>query len=311
MQLYYLVLFYRFLATGDRFQYIHFNHRVGATTAGKIVAETCTAIWSVMSPMFLMTDPSPEKWKEISVRFEELWNFPNCCGAIDGKHVRIEAPWNSGSLFFNYKSYHSIILQAVVDAEGKFVAVDVGEAGKHSDGGVFHSSTFGRLFNDKKLNLPKPKTLFKTKTTNFPYVFVADEAYALSRHMMTPFNKNSLTRERRIYNYRQSRARRIVECAFGMMAKKFRVFELAMLTHPDKTKIIVLACCVLHNVIRVKEGTMSQVYDEMMNIEVECDNKQETSRARAAKAAYNIRENFKEYFNTEGSVPWQDQMAFV
>lgn len=83
---------------------MHFNHRVGATTAGTIVAETCTAIWVVMSPMFLMTDPSPEMWKEISMRFEELWDFPHCCGAIDGKHVRIEAPWNSGSLFFNYKS---------------------------------------------------------------------------------------------------------------------------------------------------------------------------------------------------------------
>lgn len=129
--------------------------------------------------------------------------------------------------------------------------------------------------------------------------------------MMTPFNKSSLTRERRIYNCRQSRARRIVECAFGMMTKKFRIFELAMLTHPDKTNIFVLACCVLHNVIRVKEGTMSQVYDDMMNIAVECDNKQETVRARAARAAYNIRDNFKEYFNTEGSVPWQDNMAFV
>lgn len=195
---------------------------------------------------------NPLEWKNIAKRFEELWNFPNCCGAIDGKHIRIEAPWSSGSLFYNYKSHNSKILQAVVDAEAKFVVVDVGEAGKNGDGGVFISSAFGRMFNDQILNLQTPRQHDDTNPTKFPYVFVGDEAYALHKHTMKPTSA-SLTRERRIYNYRQSRARRIVDCAFGMMTKKFRVLELAMLVHPDITKNIVLACCVLHNVIRVKD----------------------------------------------------------
>lgn len=291
---------------------MHFNHRIGATTAGKIVAETCAAIWQELSPLYLMTDPSTDQWRRIAERFEELWNFPNCCGAVDGKHVRIEAPWNSGSLFFNYKSYNSIILQAVVDAEGKFVIVDVGEAGKNSDGGVFMSSTFGCMFRDQNLNLPKPRTLHTNNCIEFPYVFVGDEAYALHKHMMKPFSKASLTRERRIYNYRHSRARRIVECAFGMMAKKFRIFEIPMLTHPDVSKSIVLACCVLHNVIRIKEGHLFEIYDELMSIDEDCDKDQETVRARAAKAAYQVRDNFLQYFNSkDGSVPWQEKMALV
>lgn len=259
-----------------------------------------------------MQEPTTEEWLRIADRFEELWNFPNCCGAIDGKHIRIEAPWNSGSVFFNYKSYNSIVLQAVVDAEGKFVTIDVGEAGKNSDGGVFLSSSFGEMFNNMKLKLPKPRKLYDDKPILFPYVFVGDEAYALHKNMMKPFAKASLTRERRIYNYRHSRARRIVECAFGMMAKKFRVFELAMLVHPDVSKKVVLACCVLHNIIRVKEGHLHEVYDEIINISEDCDTEVEAVRARAAKAAYKVRDNFLEYFNSPtGSVPWQEQMAFV
>lgn len=143
-------------------------------------------------------------------------------------------------------------------------------------------------------------------------MFVGDEAYALRKHMMKLFAKFSLTRDRRIYNYRHSRAWRIIEYAFGMMATKFRVFELAMLVHPDVTKSIVLACCVLHSVIRVREGKRSDVYDEIMNIDEDCDMEQETLRARAAKPAYKVRENFLEYFNSPaGSVPWQEKMAFV
>lgn len=132
------------------------------------------------------------------------------------------------------------------------------------------------MFNNQTLNIPLPRTLYPDKCTTFPYVFVADEAYGLHKHMMKPFAKVSLTKQRRIYNYRLSRARRIVECAFGMMAKKFRVFQVAMLVHPNVTKHIVLACCVLHNVIREKEGKLSEVFDEIMNLHEDCDLERET-----------------------------------
>ncbi|CAH1987803.1 unnamed protein product [Acanthoscelides obtectus] len=79
---------------------------------------------------------STEEWKEISKRFEEVWNFPYCVGAIDGKHVLLQAPMKSGSDFFNYKSQFSIVLMAVVDADYNFTFVDIGCQGRISDGAM-------------------------------------------------------------------------------------------------------------------------------------------------------------------------------
>jgi len=66
------------------------------------------------------------------------------------------AAWMVNTSVFNshtteviYKNYNSIVLQAVVDAEGNFLFVDVREAGRHSDGGVFATSNFGRILSSK------------------------------------------------------------------------------------------------------------------------------------------------------------------
>jgi len=54
-----------------------------------------------------------EKWLEIAKGFNENADYPNCIGAIDGKHIRVIKPSASGSLYYNYKNYFSIVLLAV------------------------------------------------------------------------------------------------------------------------------------------------------------------------------------------------------
>lgn len=73
-----------------------------------------------------MPVPTRQDWLEIAHGFQERWNFPNCIGAIDGKHVVLQAPPASGSLYYNYKGTHSIVLLALVDAHYKFRVIDVG-----------------------------------------------------------------------------------------------------------------------------------------------------------------------------------------
>lgn len=91
----------------------------GLATISTIISNITENIWTVLQPVYLGL-PIHEKRLQISDRFFELWNLLNCLGAIDGKHFRIKCFPTTGSTYFNYKSYFSIILMACVDADGLF-----------------------------------------------------------------------------------------------------------------------------------------------------------------------------------------------
>lgn len=170
---------------------------IGKATVSVIVRETCAAIWEVLSPIYLKT-PTIEDWRDKSKIFCELWNLPNCCGAIDGKHISIQAPNKSGSMYFNYKKTFSIILMAVCDADYIFTLVDIGAFGSQSDGGVFKESTFRRALESGTIKLSADSPLPNTNSV-FPHYFVGDEAFPLKSYILRP-GKN-LDIKKRIFNY--------------------------------------------------------------------------------------------------------------
>lgn len=98
-----------------------------------------------------------EEWRSIADGFLQKWNLPNTLGAIDGKHIRIQCPPNSGSVFYNYNHFYSIILLAVVDADYKIAYYDIGAEGKASDGGVWSKCSLRHDFENEKnpKNIPK------------------------------------------------------------------------------------------------------------------------------------------------------------
>ena len=103
----------------------------------------CIILFSICFPFVLLLlcptqiPRTAEEWTKVADRFQERWNFPNCVGALDGKHVTIKPPMNTGSTFFNYKHSFSVVLMALVDADYKFLYCDVGCNGRISDGGGY------------------------------------------------------------------------------------------------------------------------------------------------------------------------------
>ncbi|XP_073450782.1 cyclic AMP-responsive element-binding protein 3-like protein 3 isoform X2 [Aquarana catesbeiana] len=87
---------------------------------------------------------TPQEWQTVASHFAQRWDFPNCRGAIDRKHVHIVPPPNSGSYYYNYKGFNSIVMLAVVSANYDFLYVDVGKNGRMSDGGVIAQTEFYR-----------------------------------------------------------------------------------------------------------------------------------------------------------------------
>lgn len=249
---YELIYCFRYLATGASFKSLGFTFRMGATTVSLIVQDTVKAIWEVLQPVHMKV-PTEDTFRRIAEEFYDKWNFPNCLGAIDGKHIRVKCPPHSGSMFYNYKSFFSIVLQAVVDANYRFSIIDVGGYGKQSDGGTFRSSSLFQLLECGRLHIPPDKALPLTDTV-VPYVFVGDEAYPLLRNLLKPYSRRNLDVNKEYFNMRLSRARRLVECAFGIINAKFRILWKPIETSPDLADSIIKCICILHNIIIDLEG---------------------------------------------------------
>ena len=146
-------------------------------------------------------------------------NFHNTLGALDGKHIAITCLPNSGSLYYNYKRFHSIVLLALVDADHKFQYADVGSNGSSSNGGIFKDTALYEAFDKNLAGVPKPESL---PNDNLPvlYSIIADDAFALRSWLMKPYSAKKLLKSQHIFNYRLSRARRVVENAFGILAHR-------------------------------------------------------------------------------------------
>ncbi|CAK1603327.1 unnamed protein product [Parnassius mnemosyne] len=80
----------RFLATGDSYTSLQYTFRISKQSMSCIVPEVCEAIIEALKENIKMPTTESE-WIQISNRFDELCNFPHCAGAMDGKHVILEA----------------------------------------------------------------------------------------------------------------------------------------------------------------------------------------------------------------------------
>ncbi|KAK2717644.1 hypothetical protein QYM36_006423 [Artemia franciscana] len=153
-----------------------------------------------------MPIPTRVDSKHIADRFELLWNFPICIGALDGKHITIEKFSNTGSENFNYKHFHSTVLMTCCDADGLFTMVEPGFAGRNSDGGIYKACAMSYWVTHEGLDIPPPSFLRNDGINSaFPYYFAADEAFPLSRNLLKPYSNKNLDNIKMAFNYRLSR----------------------------------------------------------------------------------------------------------
>nr|CAH7720890.1 unnamed protein product [Callosobruchus chinensis] len=202
---------------------------MGASTVGKIIKEVCAALWEVFPPLH-MKQPTTADFLRISEEYNRLWDFPNCIGALDGKHIRIKCPSHSGSMFFNYKHYFSIVLQGLVDDHYRFISIDVGGYGKQKN-----------------------------------------------------------------FNKRLSRARKTVECAFGILFAKWRIISSVIETGETTADIIIKAICILHNIIIEKESYLLNVL-ELPQIPDTCNLHRSRSSNSSTNRSKLIRQKYTEFF---------------
>ena len=248
-------------------------------------------------------------------------------GAIDGKHVTIQCPASSGSAFFNYKGCFSTVLLAVTDADYKLSYVSIGAYGREHDGTIFTKSSLGQRLAEGSLDIPV------AGPDELPYAFVADEAFPLREQIMRPYAGRRMATEpekKRIFNYRLSRARRVVENTFGILVSKFRIFRQPIHAKLETVDAIVKSTCVLHNYLRRRDGASN---DRRYVCAGDLDSEDGTGQLQRGAwrqqglgsglrdggrmgsnshtvRAGNVRDRFADYFvSPEGLVPWQEAVV--
>ena len=163
---------------------------------------------ALLEPRVLTAFSSSNQWKRIADDCEELWGFPHCLGAGDGKHVVIDCPKKSGSTYFNYKGTFSILLLAYCDAKYQFTLVHIGQYGSQNDSGTYNDSSISAALENNTLNMPRAENLEGCNLQHLPYVFVVDEGLPL-KYFQMPL----------------SRARRVIENCFGILSARWRIFR--------------------------------------------------------------------------------------
>nr|CAH7719250.1 unnamed protein product [Callosobruchus chinensis] len=200
---------------------------------------------------------------------------------------------------------------AIANANYEIIYCHMGTNGRISDGGVIEQTTFYQKLMNGQLNLPKAEKIINS-ATELPYVFIADEAFHLRPDFLKPFPQGNLSKEKKIYNYRLSRARRIIENVFGI------IINMSL----DRIDLVVLTCAVLHNFLRRKcsdsypagesldtENWVSSTINVGLRMNPDIvsglHNGPNRNYTREANESRNI---FLRYFNNDGKVNWQDKM---
>ena len=327
--------FSRYLAGGAAFErYSASVYRISRSSASKIIMDTCKIIYEELAktefPKY-----TKEFWLNTAIEYHTQWNMPHCLGSIDGKHVRIKKPANAGSMYYNYKGFHSIILMAISDANYRFTFIDVGSPGADGDMNTFSRTSIGQkiFINDESLNLPEDEIL---DDFDCPYFFVGDDAFPLHLKVMKPysgrsFEKNQETGEKSrknleldktIFNYRLSRARRTVENAFGILTMRWGCLRSEFQCKPEKVRVIVAASCALHNYM-MKEGknyltsTMIDTFiADDQSIDGEWRSHEQLTPMDSQKVpkrpkddAILLRDQLKRYVNVIDKIPNQEKYA--
>lgn len=240
--------------------------------------------------------------------------------------MNIQAPPNSGSVYFNYKKTHSIVLMAACDSKYKFILIEVCANGSISDGSIFASSVIGQAVKYEELNIPQGQIQLPGSNESTPYFFIGDQAFLLMKNFMRPYAGRGLEEKKEIFNYRLSRARRVIENVFGILSARWRVYRRPICLDLKAFDQIIISTVCLYNFLKTeddKQTTEKRTYCPSYFIDTELENGQiiegawrneqvqlqqiQSSAAyRANRNAIEQRDILADYFvSRAGEVPWQ------
>ncbi|XP_029964615.1 putative nuclease HARBI1 [Salarias fasciatus] len=230
------LVFLFWLASGTSYRVVARAFDIPRSTVCDVAHRVADQILSIRRR--LISFPPAEELEDISTGFQQLGgcaSFQRVVGAIDGCHVRITPPAEHAECYLNRKLFHSVQFQAVTDHQGRFLDIFVGYPGSVHDSRVLRNSPIYM----EQLYPPAG------------FVLLGDGGYpCLSRPItiLTPYRQPVRNPVEARFNRHHSRARSVVERAFGIMKARWRaIFFKALEVQPTFAVKVIACCAVLHN----------------------------------------------------------------
>ncbi|CAN7095074.1 protein ALP1-like [Brassica rapa] len=192
----------------------------------------------------------PSKLDDVKSKFEKISGLPNCCGAIDITHVMMNLPnvELSNKVWLDGEKNFSMVLQAVVDPEMRFLDVIAGWPGSLSDDVVLKNSGFFKLV-EKGKRLHGGKIQLSERTELREYI-VGDSGFPLLPWLLTPYQGKPMSLPQTEFNKRHSETRKPAQMALSRLKDKWRIIN-GVMWMPDRNRLprIIFVCCLLHNIL--------------------------------------------------------------
>ncbi|XP_062979602.1 uncharacterized protein LOC134396922 [Elgaria multicarinata webbii] len=235
---------------------------VGKSTACEIFRETVRAL----NKLYLADVIKVGDEKNNIQGFCEL-GFPHVGGALDSSYVRILAPEGRGPEYYNRKCFYSMGLQAVVDANGRFMDVYACISGKTPDAAMFWNSPVADKLATGTFFTAPPETVNGVPVSP---LILGDPALSLRPWLMAPYRVPRTPKEKN-FNYYHNRARLPVERAFGRLKSRWCSLYTVLDVEEDLVPDVIIVCCILHNICESRGDVILEENPDLPGPEAEND----------------------------------------
>lgn len=194
--------------------------------------------------------PASSEMDNIKSKFKEIYNLPNCCGVVDTTHITmcLSSAEPNCKVWLDHEKNYSMVLQAVVDADMRFMDIVTGWPGSMKESGILHSSGLFKLCQKgERLNGSKVELIGGSEIGEY---LIGDSGYPLLPWLLTPYQEKYLIESETEFNKIHSAARVVAPRTLAKFKDTWRFLQGEM-WRPDKHKLprIIHVCCLLHNII--------------------------------------------------------------
>ncbi|KAF2895815.1 hypothetical protein ILUMI_10362 [Ignelater luminosus] len=219
------------------------------STCWAVLYRMCKLLLEINAHHQIIAWPSQAKAETIIGKFKRRYGMPGIIGAVDGTHIRINAPKEHHCSYINRKNYHSILLQGVCDSDLLFVDIYTGQPRSVHDATLFKKSD---LYN----RIPTNNIDFLNNTH-----IIGDKAYPLATYLMVPYKDNgNLTPREKNFNLILSKSRAVIENAYALLKGRFRRLKYIGTVRMEFIVLLVMSATILHNLCILCDDKVEELF---------------------------------------------------